>query len=149
MSLTRLSTSMLEFTAHCKVPIIFMANVRIMPIFPSPLPAIEKTYFKSSCATFLQMFLAAVFSYSTLFLRDWMPGQLLNHVRWTQGSCSWNCSVDFVLFSFWTGTKRSVSSWAMYLGNVPGQLLSSLVTIKLHFAKMLTHYQFSFAPSVT
>lgn len=29
---------MLEFTAHCNVPMIFMANVRIIPIVPSPSP---------------------------------------------------------------------------------------------------------------
>lgn len=42
--LTKLSTSMLEFTAHCKVPIMFIANVRIMPTLPGPSPAGRKTH---------------------------------------------------------------------------------------------------------
>lgn len=41
--LTKLSTSMLEFTAHCKVPMMFMAKVRIMPTLPGPSPAEGKT----------------------------------------------------------------------------------------------------------
>lgn len=42
MFLTKLSTSMLVLTAHCNVPIMFMANVRIMPTLPSPLPISKK-----------------------------------------------------------------------------------------------------------
>lgn len=42
--LTKLSTSMLEFTAHCKVPMMFMANVRIMPTLPGPSPAKGKRF---------------------------------------------------------------------------------------------------------
>ena len=42
--LTKLSTSMLEFTAHCKVPIIFIAKVRIMPTLPGPSPVERKTH---------------------------------------------------------------------------------------------------------
>lgn len=34
---------MLEFTAHCKVPMMFIAKVRIMPTLPGPSPVERKT----------------------------------------------------------------------------------------------------------
>lgn len=42
--LTKLSTSMLEFTAHCKVPMMFIAKVRIMPTLPGPSPVETKIH---------------------------------------------------------------------------------------------------------
>lgn len=35
---------MLEFTAHCKVPMMFIAKVRIIPAVPGPSPVERKTH---------------------------------------------------------------------------------------------------------
>lgn len=43
--LTKLSTSILEFTAHCKVPMMFIAKVRIIPAVPGPSPVETKSMF--------------------------------------------------------------------------------------------------------